>query len=254
MSETPDTRVRGAQRKKPTLVILDDEEKLLLRYARRFTALGYDVKPVLVLPEDREYDRDLFHGGRLKQEWTAAEQSEMKDYAWQDKQVSLRTVATALREAEQRAGTNRRYDHEVAFYRRLRHIPYGVKNAEEAAALLSELKPDYVLSDYQMRQKDYVPEGTEFVGSDVMELAAKICPDAPRAIHTGMYKVDPEWSTERQDSMRSQLMRERVFAEKDGHGLFAKQESQHKPSFAAKGPVREIQQYFQSQSKHLGLG
>lgn len=236
MSETPTNQT--TQRARPKLVLFDDEPKLLVRYARDFRVLGYDVYPVLVLPEDREFDKDLFAGGRLKQDFTDEEKELMADFRWQDKQVKLRSVGSALADAEKRTPTNSRYSEEGEYYRALQQIPYGVTNKEEAADLLRELKPDCVLSDYQMRQEDYVPAGSELIGDDVMALAKEICPEATRAIHTGMYRARKDALQEQKDYQKERLQVARVGASKEGHGLFAKQ---HLGETEA---VRDIDAYF----------
>lgn len=59
-------------------------------------------------------------------------------------------------------------------------VKHLVTSHEELRRLLSERKPDFVLSDFQMRHGD-----TPLTGVDVMRIASETVPDAPRAIHTG---------------------------------------------------------------------
>jgi hypothetical protein len=94
-----------------------------------------------------------------------------------------------------------------------------------------------------MREADYVAEGTELVGKDIMDLASQICPKAPRVIHSGMYKIDPEMSDFFKESKAKSLKLDREDAQAHGYMIYPKQESQSKRSHRAAGPVREIDAY-----------
>ncbi len=247
MSETPDTRVRNAQLPKPKLVIFDDDSVLLQRFTKEYTALGYAVEPVLVGvgANDRLFvDRRIKHH---RSDYDAARENDPNDWEYQDRmQMPERTVQSELQEAT-RSGDSTG----VAIYSAMSEFTYGVTSKAQVREVLREIKPDFVLSDLQMRRfadyDDMTPEqraadDDTVMGTDIMALAKQEMPHAMRAIHSGAWTQE-EGLHANILAVRKQLHEEaKIDADANGYAAFAK-DTWFTATTAAK-----VQAYFQDEA------
>lgn len=142
MSQKPDTVVSDVAARKPRLLVFDDDVNQLANYCAALSH-KYEVEGVLV---------------SFSSEIDALSKECFADNDW----VEAMDVLEA-------------YD--IQSFDSVKHL---VTSKTELRDLLKDRKPDYVLSDYQMRHGD-----TAISGADVMRIAAEVAPRAPRAVHTG---------------------------------------------------------------------
>lgn len=226
------------ERAKPRLIILDDDSVLLQRFTAQYRRHGYEVIPVLVADGNND---TLFVDGRIRQ--GAAELPQAEEPTAQDPQ---RTVADELREAQRQVKADplkHRFATDLAIYTAMQEFTYGVKSKHELRALLSELKPDCVLSDMQMR-RPADPDASEehqradpdcIMGDHVMAMAKEILPNAARAIHTGQYTLSEDmiqnWDAHQIEDMRSRYQtlcaEANAQAQPHGYRVFAKDQKGH---------------------------
>jgi hypothetical protein len=196
MEKKPDTTVHAIERAKPRLLICDDDPVLLVRFAAQYRARGYDVIPVMVSSgfEDR-----LMQDGRMKQGEDVAPLNAFEEPTHKD---PVSTVASELAHARDVAKYNsgEEYAARVTRFEAMQQITYGVVSKTQLRALMQEVKPDFVLSDREMRRpadpdipaQEQAEDDDVLLGEHVMAMAAAVFPSAPRAIHTGKYTVQPE--------------------------------------------------------------
>lgn len=195
MEPTPTKTVHAIERAKPRLLICDDDPQLLVRFTAQYRARGYDVTPVMV---SDGYDDRLMQDGRIKQ----GEPPPPHDaFAEPEHRDPISTVASELAHARDVAKYNsdEEYAARVARFEAMQQIEHGVTSKTQLRALLQELKPDFVLSDREMRRPAdpdmpahaQAEDDDVLLGEHVMDMAAALLPNAPRAIHTGQYTVQP---------------------------------------------------------------
>lgn len=192
MEQTPDTHVQSVERVKPRLLICDDDPQLLVRFAAQYRARGYDVVPVLV--SDGYHDQ-LMKDGRIKQGEMPSDDP-LSEPAHRDPQS---TVADQLVHARNVAkyNANDKYAEEVARFEAMQQIERGVTSKTQLRAIMQEVKPDFVLSDREMRRPmdpdmpaaQQAVEDDVILGDHVMAMVAALLPNVPHAIHTGQYTV-----------------------------------------------------------------
>lgn len=199
MNETPNTIVSGTAKPRPKLVIFDDSAKLLMRFTQTFAQLGYEVIPVYV--SDRNYDR-LIADGKFKRgvppQVDFATYREEKAAASKEPENTLDTEMAAL-QRQIKTPSDR---HQSAFdqLEMMSHFPYALKSRGDVANILREVKPDFVLSDMEMRrpvdpdmsEDEQALDDDTVMGNHIMAIAAQTLPDVPRAIHTGQYTISDD--------------------------------------------------------------
>ncbi len=185
MNETPSNVT--TERARPKLVIFDDRGKLLKAFTDKFTELGYDVTPVYV--SDGTYDH-VIRDGRFKR--GPMNSSASDDWREQDKLVTPEhNLERAYADAKERLDAgNRRYGLDVDMYEGMLALPENARaitNEEGARAVLAELKPDCVLTDFEMRRAGDKMARNTLMGTDVMRVAGEVCPTSVRALHSSLY-------------------------------------------------------------------
>lgn len=193
---------RGESKKlqsKGKLVIFDDSAKLLLRFTETFTKLGYDVVPVYV--SDGDYDR-LIADGKFKRGVPPHEEfATYREEKAAANEVPENTLDTEMAELQRQIKTPSDR-HQSAFdqLEMMSHFPYAVKSKADVANILREVKPDFVLSDMEMRRpadpdmskEEQALDDDTVMGNHIMAIAAQTLPDVPRAIHTGQYTISDD--------------------------------------------------------------
>ncbi len=228
MIQTPDNHICEAKRSRPKLVIFDDDPLLLVRFTRQYQELGYEVTPVMVPNSlDSEEDR-LFSNGRIVQ----GDRVELGLYEEPRHKDPVYTVGALLAHAEQTYQYNSTADHKetVDRYAAMHSIERGVKSKTEARALLAEIKPDCVLSDMTMREfsdnrgdaEAQAVDDDTILGTHIMQLAAEIVPQAPRAIHSDGYTQHPHLNPKLLEVRRQDLREARQTAKALGHQVHPK--------------------------------
>jgi len=183
MEQLPTPQTVERIRVKPRVLVFDDSVEQLASYCIKLRHT-YDVEGVLVPSNERHYA----------------------------------AVQTALAQNDCTQAEHVRA--QASAFGQVRHV---VGNQAELHALLKARKPDFVLSDYQMRQTD-----GPLMGIDVMHAVAELLPNAGRAVHTGSgcampdSKVSDLSAHEFEDRMKLvKAMRE------DGFKVFAKSPYHH---------------------------
>lgn len=225
MSTRPDNIT--TERARPRLVIFDDDSVLLERFTKEYTALGYAVEPVLVAVGSND---GLIVDGRIKHhrsDYDPVRENDPNDWEYQDRlQLPERTVIDELRVAQREGDSTG-----IAIYSAMRGFTYGVTSKTQVRALLQEIKPDFVLSDLQMRSfadyDDMTPQqrfedDDTIMGTDIMALAKQEVPHAPRAIHSGAWTQE-EGLRPHTLAVRKMLHDDaQIVADQEGYGVFAK--------------------------------
>lgn len=246
-TRTPDPIVTHINRAKPTLVIFDDDPIMLKQFAAQYDE-QFTVIRVLV---GNRNDDDLFlGGGKIRQQLQPEDIIAADDWEAQDAhRTEPRSVQGILEEfhkkSADRTSNHNRYDADVEYYEAVAECDYGVHRKDEVKQLLSQIKPDAVLSDMNMRNPQQSGTTAEqqaadpdvIMGDHVMAMVKAFDATIPRAVHTTKLDTQDSWPEARKEAKRSERHAAQAVAEQNGYRLFSKDEE------GIKGIASEVTEY-----------
>lgn len=199
-TSAPSSKVTSIAKAKPKLVIFDDNSRLLKAFVEKYEALGYAVTGVYV--SDGSFDH-LMSNGRFHRgsalvsyvdDWRVQDAMQMAkqndDSAVKPEPMTVeRALAEAQVKMENRHSRSPRERGMVQNCQGILQLPdtvYAVSSTQQAANILRQVDPDFVLSDLNMRKRSLVALDP-LMGTDVMAMAGEICPASVRVLHSSKY-------------------------------------------------------------------